>query len=125
MGIEENDLLTTASGWIRDYFPGIGAGRGGVVRLGGRCYRRWLRPLPGRGCGPCSDCEWEDVYSAYYDCEDDGTVTFYEGESAEAGNPGIWTSMVYDCTAAEEEVVTNVTINTLDPVLELRQLAGV
>ena len=33
--------------------------------------------------------------------------------------------MVYDCTAAEEEVVTNVTINTLDPVLELRQLAGV
>jgi hypothetical protein len=72
-----------------------------------------------------SDCQWEDVYSAYYDCEHDGTVTFYEGESVEAGNPGIWTYMVYDCTATEEEVVTNLTINTLDPVLELRKLAGV
>jgi hypothetical protein len=72
-----------------------------------------------------SDCEWEDVYSAYFDCEEDGTVTFYEAESAEAGNPGIWTYVVYDCTAAEEEVVTNLTINTLDPVLELRKLAGV
>lgn len=26
-----------------------------------------------------SDCEWEDIYSASYDCEEDGTTTFYEG----------------------------------------------
>ena len=60
-----------------------------------------------------SDCEWEDIYSASYECEEDGTTTFYEGvypepldfargsrsrrESAEAGNPGIWTYVVYDC----------------------------
>lgn len=41
-----------------------------------------------------SDCEWEDIYSASYECEEDGTTTFYEGESAEAGNPGIWTYVV-------------------------------
>lgn len=72
-----------------------------------------------------SDCEWEDVYSAYYECQEDGTITFYEGESAEAGNPGIWTYVVYDCTAGEEEVVTNLDINTFNPVLQLRKLAGV
>jgi hypothetical protein len=72
-----------------------------------------------------SDCEWDDVYSAYYECEDDGTTTFYEAESAEAGNPGIWTYMVYECIAGEEEVVTDIKIDTLDPVLRLRKLAGV
>ena len=69
-----------------------------------------------------SNCEWQDIYSAYYKCEEDGTVTFYEGESAEAGNPGIWTYIFYDCAAGEEEVVVNLNINTLDPVLRLRQL---
>ena len=72
-----------------------------------------------------SDCEWEDVYSAYYECEEDKTITFYEGESAEAGNPGIWTYVVYNCAAGEEEVLTNLDINTLDPVLQLRKLASV
>jgi hypothetical protein len=52
-----------------------------------------------------SDCEWEDVYSAYYECEDYGTITFYEGESAEEDNPGIWTYMAYECDAGEEEVI--------------------
>ena len=76
-----------------------------------------------------SDCEWEDIYSASYECEEDGTTTFYEGvypersrrESAEAGNPGICTYVVYDCDQSEE-VVTNLDINTLDPALKLRQL---
>ncbi|BAY08946.1 deaminase [Calothrix sp. NIES-2098] len=69
-----------------------------------------------------SDCGWEDVYSAYYECEEDGTVTFYEGESAEAGNPGIWTYVVYSCPIGEEEVVENLDINTLAPAIELQQL---
>lgn len=72
-----------------------------------------------------SDCEWEDVYSAYFECEDDGTITFYEAESAEEGNPGIWTYVVYDCAEGEEEVVTNSTISITDPVLKLQQLAGI
>jgi len=69
-----------------------------------------------------SDCDWEDVYSAYYECEEDGTVTFYEGESAEAGNPGIWTYVVYSCPVGSEEVVKNPDINTLAPVLQMQQL---
>ena len=47
------------------------------------------------------------VYSAYYKCEEDGTITFYEGEGAEAGNPGVWTYVVYDCPEGSEEVVPN------------------
>ena len=69
-----------------------------------------------------SDCEWEDIYSAYYDSEEDGTTTFYEGKSAEAGNPGIWTYVVYDCAAGEVEVVANLDIDTLDPALKLRRI---
>jgi hypothetical protein len=49
-----------------------------------------------------------------------GTVTFYEGKSAEAGNPGIWTYVVYSCPVGSEEVVKNPDINTLAPVLELQ-----
>ena len=48
----------------------------------------------------------EDLYSAYYECEEDGTTTFYEAESAEAGSPGIWTYRVHDCAAGEETVIT-------------------
>lgn len=72
-----------------------------------------------------SDCEWDDIYSAYFEYEDDGTYTFYEAESAEAGNPGIWTYVVYDCAVGEEEVVTDIKINTIDPLLQLRLLAAV
>lgn len=54
--------------------------------------------------------------------ESQATITFYEGESAEAANPGIWTYVVYDCVVGEEEVVPNPDINTLAPVLKLRQL---
>ncbi|MGD1953517.1 MAG: DUF6883 domain-containing protein [Leptolyngbyaceae cyanobacterium] len=60
-----------------------------------------------------SDLDWEDIYSAYYECEEDGTITFYEGESAEAGNPGVWTYVVYDCLEGEEEVVPNPSIDVL------------
>ena len=66
----------------------------------------------------------EELYSAYYECEEDGTTTFYEAESAEAGSPGIWTYMVYDCAAGEETVVTNLDINTLKPALQLQKLVN-
>ena len=71
-----------------------------------------------------SDCDLDDIYSAYYECEDDGTTTFYEAECAEAGSPGIWTYMVYDCAAGEEKVVTSVDINTVKPALQLQKLVG-
>ena len=71
-----------------------------------------------------SDCDWNDIYSAYYECKEDGTATFYEAESAEAGNPGIWTYMVYQCAAGEEKVMTDANIDTLKPVLELQKISG-
>ncbi|MEB3293235.1 MAG: hypothetical protein VKJ24_08735 [Synechococcales bacterium] len=69
-----------------------------------------------------SDSDWEDIFSAYYDCEEDGTTTFYEAESAEAGNPGIWTYVIYNCEPGEETVVTNLAINPSDPALCLQNL---
>ena len=69
-----------------------------------------------------NDCDWDEIFSAYYECEEDGTTTFYEAESADAGSPGIWTYMVYDCAAGEEKVVTNVDIDTLKPALHLQKL---
>ncbi|MDB9495303.1 hypothetical protein PN441_03430 [Spirulina major CS-329] len=69
-----------------------------------------------------SDCGWEDIYSAFYDFSDDGTTTFYESEQAEAGQPGIWTYVVYDCEIGAEEIVQNLEINTLEPALQVRSL---
>jgi hypothetical protein len=69
-----------------------------------------------------NELDWDELYSAYYECEEDGTTTFYEAESADAGKPGIWTYMVYDCAVGEEEVVTNANIDTLKPASQLQQL---
>lgn len=69
-----------------------------------------------------TDCDWDEIFSAYYECEEDGTTTFYEAESADAGSPGIWTYVVYDCAAGEEKVVTNVNIDTLKPALHLEKM---
>jgi hypothetical protein len=69
-----------------------------------------------------NDLPWGALYSAYYDCEEDGTTTFYEAESADAGSPGIWTYMVYDCAGGEEKVVTNIDIDTTEPASKLHKL---
>ncbi len=68
-----------------------------------------------------SKLDWEDIYSAYYRCEEDGTITFYEGESAEAGNPGIWTYVEYDCEEGGEEVVCNPSIDVLAGLLKVKR----
>lgn len=68
-----------------------------------------------------SNLDWEDIYSAYYSCEEDGTITFYEGESAEAGNPGIWTYVVYDCDEGGEDVVCNPSIDVLAGLLRVKR----
>jgi hypothetical protein len=70
-----------------------------------------------------SDCNLDDIYSAYYEHEQDCTITFYESESVEADNPGIWTYLVHSCAVGEEEVRKNPDINTLTQALELQQLA--
>jgi hypothetical protein len=68
-----------------------------------------------------SNLDWEDIYSAHYECEEDGTITFYEGESAEAGNPGVWTYVVYGCPEGSEEVVLNSTIDVLAALLKVKR----
>jgi hypothetical protein len=68
-----------------------------------------------------SNLDWEDIYSAYYECEEDGTITFYEGEGAEAGNPGVWTYVVYDCPEGSEEVVPNPAIDVLAALLKFKR----
>lgn len=68
-----------------------------------------------------SNLNWEDIYSAYYEYEEDGTITFYEGKSAEADNPGVWTYVVYDCREGEEEIVPNPSIDVVAALLNVKQ----
>lgn len=68
-----------------------------------------------------SNLDWEDIYSAYYECEEDSTITFYEGTSAEAGNPGVWTYVIYDCPEGSEEVVPNPNIDVLAALLKVKR----
>ncbi len=68
-----------------------------------------------------SNLDWDNIYSAYYECEEDGTITFYEGESAEAGNPGVWTYLVYDCLEDQEQVVPNPSIDVLAALVKVNQ----
>jgi hypothetical protein len=65
--------------------------------------------------------DWADIYSAYFECEVDGTTTVFEGESAKAGNPGIWTYIVYECPEGKEEVVSNPSIDVLAALLKVQR----
>lgn len=52
-----------------------------------------------------SGCEFADIYSAYYECDKDGTITFYQAKRPDNScNPGIWTYLVYECPEGEEKV---------------------
>jgi hypothetical protein len=69
-----------------------------------------------------SDCNWDDILSSYYECKDDETITFYESEVVDAGNPGIWTYVVYECEEGQETVVMDEDINIIDPALKLQEI---
>jgi hypothetical protein len=75
-----------------------------------------------QGIRKSSDLDWEDILSAYYECDEDGTITFYEGESAEEGSPGIWTYMFYDCATGEEEVVESSNIENRSSLTSTMQI---
>jgi hypothetical protein len=46
-----------------------------------------------------------DIYNAYYECEKDGTITFYQAQRPDKScNPGIWSYLVYECPEGEEKV---------------------
>lgn len=57
-------------------------------------------------------CKIADIYSAYYECEEDGTITFYQAELPKLGQPGIWTYLVYECPQGEEKVFRDASVKT-------------
>jgi hypothetical protein len=64
-----------------------------------------------------------DILNAYYYCEEDGTVTFYQADKAELKNHGIWTYMLYECPDGQEKVFSDSKIDaSLKPLYRL--LAG-
>jgi hypothetical protein len=56
--------------------------------------------------------QFSDTKSAYYENEEDGTITFYQAVSTDIASPGIWTYMVYDCPEGAENVFTDSEFNT-------------
>ena len=56
--------------------------------------------------------QFSDTESAYYESEEDGTMTFFQAVSTDTASPGVWTYMVYDCPEGEEGVFTDSEFNT-------------
>ncbi|MEA5593769.1 hypothetical protein [Rivularia sp. UHCC 0363] len=64
--------------------------------------------------------QFSDTESAYYENEEDGTITFYQSVSTETASPGIWTYMMYECPEGGEGVFTDSSFNTsIQPLKEL------
>ncbi len=56
--------------------------------------------------------QFSDTESAYFESEEDGTITFYQAISTDTASPGIWTYMVYECPEGKEGVFTDSSFNT-------------
>jgi hypothetical protein len=68
-------------------------------------------------------CDFIDIHSAYYDCEDDGTVTFYQANRTDIECPGIWTYLLYECRKGQEKIFRDSKVSTsIEPLYQL--LAG-
>lgn len=68
-------------------------------------------------------CDFIDIRSAYYECIEDGTATFYLAQHPEAEKPGIWTYLVYECPEGQEKIERAPEANTnIRPLHDL--LAG-
>jgi hypothetical protein len=50
--------------------------------------------------------------STYFECEEDGTITFYQAVSTDEVQSGIWTYLVYECAGSEEKVFRDKLIDT-------------
>jgi hypothetical protein len=68
-------------------------------------------------------CDFIDIINAFYECEEDGTITFYQANRPDVDNPGIWTYLVYQCPEGQEKIFRESAVNTsITPLYEL--LAG-
>jgi hypothetical protein len=68
-------------------------------------------------------CEFTEVHNAYYECEADGTITFYQAKKDETCESGIWTYLVYECLQDAEQIFRDAFINTTTSHLQ-KLLAG-
>ncbi|NMG10285.1 hypothetical protein [Brasilonema sp. UFV-L1] len=66
-------------------------------------------------------CTLKDAENAYFRCEEDGTITFYQAENFDVGHSaGIWTYLVYECPEGEEKVFPDSFIDTsVNPLKQL------
>ncbi len=79
--------------------------------------RTLMKSISNRGC------DFIDIMNAFYQCEEDGTITFYQANRPDVDNPGIWTYLVYECPEGQEKIFRDLEVNTsITPLYEL--LAG-
>jgi hypothetical protein len=87
-------------------------------------YRKIVRMQDMRGY------TFAGIDHAYFECEDDGTITFYKAQTPDGTEQGVWTYVVYECPEGEETVFPDAAINTspkplreLDAGLKLYKVA--
>jgi len=76
-------------------------------------FRKIMRSSKNNYC-----CKCNKVDSTYFECEEDGTVTFYVAQTLDTDNSGIWTYLVYDCPYGQEKIFSDSSINTNINILE-------
>lgn len=65
----------------------------------------------------------KEAESVCFECEEDGTITFYQAAIADIDNSGIWTYLVYECPQGEEKIFRDSSIDTSKNLLN-ELLAG-
>ncbi|MCP6762618.1 MAG: hypothetical protein NHB32_28555 [Fischerella sp. CENA71] len=50
--------------------------------------------------------------SAYFECDEDGTITFYQSVNSDGIKSGVWTYLVYECGETEEKIFPDKFIDT-------------
>lgn len=63
-------------------------------------------------CNSKYESQVVNTKSAYFECEEDGTISFYQSVSSEGIKSGIWTYLVYECEETEEKVFQDKFVDT-------------
>ena len=67
--------------------------------------------------------EFANTSSWCYECEEEGTVSFYQAKNSKSDDSGIWTYLAYDCPEGQEEVFRDLHTDTSTTSLD-KLLAG-
>ncbi|MEC4815499.1 MAG: hypothetical protein SAK29_19815 [Scytonema sp. PMC 1069.18] len=60
----------------------------------------------------------KNAESVYFECEEDGTITFYQAANNDMVESGIWTYLVYECLEDQETVFLDSSIDTSTHLLK-------